>query len=187
MYLGNNVKDYEEIAEEIIDLAIKEGHIRCDICTLELKRHLKYERRIKETGQKIEIIFVNCNNCNKGHALLPDFLLPYKQYSAGEIEGVIIDSAYGLPVNQIETEASESTVKRWITQIPERIERAINILKYLFIQMCCVISEILIDTEPGYAQLEQLLDMAPHTAKHSGNKLGLANIWLGKYSRTVYV
>ena len=110
--------------------------------------------------------------------MLPDFLLPRKHYSGNEIESVIIDSET-LPANQIETEASEATVKRWIKQIGERIKRAVSQLKYLFGRAGQAVSEAAIDAGHCYSELEQILDMAPQAVKYSGNKLGLANIWLG--------
>jgi len=190
MYLGRNVKEYNgnaekkergESAEEKIKRYIEEGRIRCDICTQSMKKHSKYPRGIKETGEELEIIVVYCNVCNKWHALLPDFLLSHKQYSVNEIERVIIDSATASAL-EIDTEASESTVKRWISQIGERLKMAVGVLKYLFMQMGSAISETLIEAGHIYNELEQVLDMAPEDAKHS-NRIGLANIWLGKHNR----
>jgi len=185
LYLGWNVKGYEESAEEQIEQYIEEGRIRCDNCAQPMRRHSKYRRGIKETGQKIEISVVRCKACKKGHALLPDFLLPHKQYSSAEIESVIIDSAT-LPAIEIETEASESTVKRWIAQVKEKVKMAVSVLKYIFMRMGGNISEIMIETGEAYSELEQVLDMAPKTAKHS-NRFGLANIWLGKHNRKALI
>ena len=109
---------------------------------------------------------------------MPDFLLQNKHYSGNEIEGVIIDSAT-TPIKLIETQASEATIHRWIKQIGERIEQAVSILKYLFGQAGQAISELIIDAGTCFGELEQILQMAPLSVKCSGNKLGLANIWLG--------
>jgi hypothetical protein len=151
-----------------------------------MKRHSSYERGIKETGEQIKIIIIRCNPCKKGHALLPDFLLPRKHYSGNEIESVIIDSAT-LPPEEIETEASAPTVRRWITQIKERINRATGIIKYLFKRAGKAISELSIETGNPYSELEQLLEMAPKRLKHSGNKLGLANLWTGTNEVRAYI
>ena len=187
MYLGSDVKDYEKRGNEIINKHIENGDIRCDICTKPMERHSSYERGKKESGEEITVIIVRCKECNCGHALLPDFISPHKQYSGNEIEYAIIESVEAESISHIETKASESTVRRWICQVGERIERAINILKYLFLEMGRVISEVTLDTGPGYAELEQVLEMAPSVQKHCGNKLGLANIWLGKHNRHVYI
>jgi hypothetical protein len=127
-----------------------------------------------------------CKNCKHGHALLPDFMLQYKQYSANEIEGVIIESKNS-PVDQIETAASASTVRRWITSVSNHIKRAVSIIKRVFMDLNKIISEIQLDAGFCYDELEQLLDMAPYTVKYSGNKLGWANLWLGRHNRRSYI
>ena len=180
LYLGSDVNDYENHGHEIIDRLIGNGDIRCDICTDPICKHSSYERGIKETGQQLVIIIARCKKCDRGHALLPDFILPYKQYSGNEIESVIIDSASSPAKKiEIETEASESTVKRWIVDVGERIKCAIGKLKELFKKKGKPISEIALEPGPVYVELEQLLEMAPSSLKYNGNKLGLANIWLG--------
>lgn len=186
IYLGRDIKEYESKSEEIIARAISEGRIQCELCLQPMSRHSSYERGIKETGQRITITMVWCNKCRKWHALLPDFLLPHKHYSGNEIESVIIDSA-SIPVKEIETEASETTARRWIRQIGGRIRRSISILKYLFGREGQAVSEAAIDAGPGYSELEQLLEMAPAAVKYSGNKLGLANLWLGTNRKNVYI
>jgi len=178
LFLGWTVKDYIEKSERIIQELMDASKIRCEICLQPMKRHSSYERGIKETGQKITIAMVWCGACRKWHALLPDFLLPGKHYSGNEIESVVIDSAT-VPINAIETEASESTVRRWASQIGERVRRAVGILKYHFGRLGRAVSETSVVPGTAYSELEQVLDMAPNPIKYSGNKLGLANIWLG--------
>jgi hypothetical protein len=151
-----------------------------------MKWHSSYERGIKETGQRISINMVWCRACKKWHALLPDFLLPGKHYSGNEIESVIIDNET-VPINQIETEASEVTVRRWIKQIDERLRRAGSILKYLFMRAGKAISEVVIKTGLAYNELEQILEMAPRDIKYSGNKLGLANLWMSTHEIKAYI
>jgi len=187
LFLGSNVKDYTESSEEIIQGLIQNGAIRCELCLQPMARHSSYGRWIKETKERITIIMVWCRKCRKWHALLPDFLLPNKQYSGNEIESVIIDSDASDTVSQIETAASEATVRRWIKQIGEKIRQAIGILKYLFGQGGQAVSETAIDTGSGYSELEQLLEMTPTAVRYSGNKLGLANLWLGANDIAVHI
>jgi len=198
LYLGKDVKDYEKRGKEIIAQRIRAGEIRCELCAQPMKQHSSYERGIKESGQKIQIQIVWCKKCKQGHALLPDFLLPNKHYSGNEIESVLIDSqgwgkeGWGKEesaVNEIETEASESTVRRWIKQIGERIKRAVSLLKYIFMHILQkTLSELTIsENATGYAELEEILEKAPVTVEYSGNKLGLANIFLGINGRSAYI
>jgi hypothetical protein len=191
LFLGQNLKEYVEgnekiIQDQIIQERIRSGAILCESCLQPMARHSCYERKIKETGQKISITVVWCSKCKIWHALLPDFLLPNKHYSGNEIESVVIDSA-SASVSQIETEASEATVRRWIRQIGERIKRALGRLRFLFRRAGQPVSEAAVDTGPTYSELEQLLEMAPQAVKYSGNKLGLANLWLGTYAIVEYL
>jgi len=187
IFSGRNVKEYESKNEEIVKALISDGFILCDLCLKPMSIHSHYPRGIKETGEEITITMVWCSKCRTWHALIPDFLLPNKHYSANEIEGVIIENCESVPVNQIETDASESTVKRWIKHVGESIKRAISILKYQFGKEREGISEVAIDTGPCYSELEDILEMAPAHLKYSGNKLGLANLWLGKDSKIAYI
>ena len=186
MYLGKNINDYREKSKKIIDETLSNGEIRCEFCARGMLYHSNYNRNIKETGEKLTIIMVWCRPCDNWHSLQPDFLLPHKHYSGNEIESVIIDSATE-PIISIETMASLSTVIRWIEQIGERIIGAIGKLKILFIQMGAAISEIAINPGHCYSELEQTLELAPLNLRYSGNKLGLANIWLRKTEMPMFI
>jgi len=186
LYLGHNVNEYEAGREKIIEELISSGGILCESCLRSMACHSVYTRKIKETGQQITITVVWCSKCRIWHSLLPDFLIPHKHYSGNEIESVIIDSDL-VPLNQIETEASESTVRRWVNQICGKIRQAVNTLKYLFKQAGQPVSEAAIDAGPCYSELEQILEMAPSALKYSGNKLGLANLWLSTNDVITYI
>ena len=186
MFLGCNVKEYEEKSAGIIKQAMSEGNLRCKKCLRPLRVHSSYNRGIKETGEQITITMVWCRKCNKWHALLPDFLLPCKHYSGNEVEIVIIDGGT-MPVNEIDTVASESTVRRWLRQIGERIGEAVSKLKYRFGSERRAVCEVSIDEGYCYNELEQVLAMAPSVVKCCKNKLGLANIWLGTCGVAVYI
>jgi len=186
MYLGGNVKEYEEKSEGLIMRAISEGRLSCELCLKAMARHSSYERSKKETGEKLTITIVWCSKCRKWHSVQPDFMLPQKHYSGNEIEGVVIDSGT-LSADEIDTEASYSTVRRWIKQIGEKVRQAVSILKYLFGRAGQAVSEAGIDAGHCYSELEQVLEMAPKPVKCSGNKLGLANIWLGASEVAVHI
>ena len=186
MFLGRNVKEYSESSKEIIQGLISGSAILCEKCLEPMARHSSYERGIKETGQKIAITMVWCSKCKIYHGLLPDFILPCKHYSGNEIEGVIIDRG-SAPVSEIDTKASESTVRRWIMEIGDRVRQAVSRLKHIFMRAGRPVSETAIDPGPAYSELAQILDMAPAALKCSGNKLGLANLWLGTNGIREYI
>ena len=178
MFMGRDVNEYWEMLGKIIVFTVDAGQIKCQICLSSMKVHSYYYREIKETGEWITIAVVWCRKCRKWHSLTPDFLLHHKHYSGNEIESVIIDSATE-HVTKIETEASESTARRWIKQIGDRIRQTVGILKQLFGRAGRSVNEVAVDPGPPYDELEQVLEMAPRELKYSGNKLGLANMWLG--------
>jgi hypothetical protein len=186
MYLGSDIKEYEEESEKIINEVLSDEKIRCEFCLRQMRRHSSYRREIKESGREIQITVVWCRKCKNWHSLQPDFLLPNKHYSGNEIESVIIDSAT-LSADKIETDASYSTVMRWIKQIGGRIRQATNKLKYHFGRTGHAVSEAEIDAGDCYSELEQVLEKAPRAVKYSGNRLGLANIWLGASAVAMYI
>jgi len=186
LYLGGDIKEYKLKNEEIINRGVSEGRFLCESCLRPMRVHSHYDRGIKEKGETISITVVWCSKCREWHALLPDFVLPFKHYSGNEIEAVVIESATE-SVSRIVTDASESTARRWIRQIGERVKRAVGILKLLFGQSGQAVNEIIIDPGPCYSELEQILEMAPQYIKCSGNKLGMANIWLGTNAVAAYI
>ena len=186
LYLGRNINEYERKSEKIIKQGIIEGRFLCKLCLRPMRRHSSYTRGIKETGERIEITMIWCRKCREWHALLPDFLLAHKHYSGNEIESVIIESSTD-SVKRIETEASESTVRRWIKQVGGRVRQAVSKLKYLFGQRGQAVNEVIIDAGHCYSELEQILEMAPHYIKCSGNKFGLANMWLGTNGTPAFI
>jgi len=186
MFLGREVKEYEEKRLNIIKLSISKGELLCEKCLRPLAIHSSYPRGIKETGETIRVTIVWCNRCRIWHAVLPDFLLRNKHYSGNEVESVIIDGET-TPIDQIDTKASASTIRRWLKQICGRIVRAVGKLKYHFGREGRSVNEVKIDAGFCYSELEQVLEMAPHGVKYSGNKLGLANIWLRTCGVAVYI
>jgi hypothetical protein len=152
-----------------------------------LKYQSSYTRGIRETGDKITIVIVRCpKKCDKGQALLPDFISPYKQYSIKEIEKTVVASK-NTRVSDIETSASEATVRRWIKQTGQRITAGISVIKAIFIEAGAAVSEVRLDAGGGITALEELIDNAPRLLRHSGSTLGLANLWLMTRAPPIYI
>jgi hypothetical protein len=175
-YLGKDVNEYREKSEEMI----KKKEIYCGKHPSEkMAIHDSYKRGIKETGEEIIIIRLICYKCEETQAILPDFLLPYKQYSANEIEGVIMD-AETLGVYEIETEASVYSVRRWIKEIGEKMLGWISGLKVMIIEMLGYgPSEINLADMPYIEQIRKLTQRLPKI-KASGNLLGYAMMYVSK-------
>jgi len=79
-YLGRNVKDYRENF-----LRYLEGlELICPECGGRMVFHDNYKRHvhINEMVEWITIQRVICHKCKRTHAVIPDFIRPYKHYSA---------------------------------------------------------------------------------------------------------
>jgi hypothetical protein len=64
-----------------------------------------------------------CTACGKTFTLLPDFLLPFKHYTAAEIEGVLRHLADDGRYAQSRSEADESTLRRWWNEFSYQMQQ----------------------------------------------------------------
>jgi len=62
-----------------------------------------------------------CTACGKTFTLLPDFLLPFKHYTAAEIEGVLRHFFGGGRLSELHSEADESTLRRWWKEFSQKL------------------------------------------------------------------
>lgn len=109
-YLGSTIHDYREKSYSML-LSLE---VFCPKhADQRMMLHDKYMRTVKETGDQILIHRLICYKCKYTIAVLPDFLLPHKQYSANEVEAVLLDAGM-MSVYDIDTDASVYTVRRWI-------------------------------------------------------------------------
>ena len=146
-----------------------------------MKHHDQYARGIKETGEKILINRLICPICRCTIAVLPDFLLPYKQYSANEIEAVLID-AETINVYGIETKASVYTVRRWIKTMQPRVTAWISLLKTRAVELTGnAVSEVRLAGLGLISQIQCLSEYLPKI-RYCGNMLGFASIYLCNYA-----
>lgn len=110
-YLGKTIEEYRQ--NYLVYLSQKE--FKCPLCNGSTHSHGSYPRKVKIDGnrkEKLLIERVKCILCGKTHAILPDFIAPYRHYPATEIESVIEVADAGVKAEQIETPAEISTVRR---------------------------------------------------------------------------
>ena len=176
-YLGSTVKDYLEKGKAMLAGL----QVSCpDHPAKVMAFHSTYPRTIKETGEKVVIHILICHKCKKTIAVLPDFLLPNKHYSANEVESVILQVADGVATYDIDTPASVSTTRRWIREMNDesgRLQEQVSRLKILAISHGCAISEIILAGLPLIEQIMEFVQVLPKI-RFSGNLLGYANIYL---------
>jgi hypothetical protein len=88
----------------------------------------------------------------------------------------------GTPVEQVETEASVSTIRRWRNEFIAKAEQAVGALRgllYLFYEK--TINELELAGLKRFAKLEKILEKLP-PLHSSGLIIGAANIWLTNHT-----
>ena len=186
--LWKNINEYEEILTKK-----KSGIVLmlyCPYCGGATWRHGGYWRNFWEYSKKrkIWILRVKCKCCGKTHAVIPDFLLPDRKYSSKEIEQVIEAKEEGTPISEIDTEAEESTMRRWWNQFKERSKKVIDKLESkLAVGHQGMLSLIHSDVK-GLKRLKLLLSkFLELNPKEYTCKLGLANHLLNAEGSLIYL
>lgn len=94
---------------------INSDDVTCPNCGGNLKYYDKVQRILRTKGRvtrRVEIRRLICVKCGKTHRELPDYILPYKQYEAeiikGVLEGYITSDTFGF-----EDYPCEMTMVRW--------------------------------------------------------------------------
>ena len=97
---------------------IRCGQSFCPECKGDLKYYDKVKRIVRTKGRAfkyVDIRRLKCLKCGKAHRELPDYILPYKQYEAeiikGVVEGLITPDTLGY-----EDYPCEMTMRRWIAR-----------------------------------------------------------------------
>lgn len=184
-YLGRNVKEYRKNFLQHLERL----ELLCPVCGSNTELHDSYDRHvhIDENIEWIVIQRVICTGCGKTHAVLPDFIKPYKHYCASDIEFTLRDIEDGAATEQANTAASTSTVKRWAREFRNRGFQAVGALRALLRNVFDkTINEIKLTGLKIFGALEHLLDALPNIESNS-LAIGDTNIWLTHYMAGIYV
>lgn len=91
------------------------GYIKCPTCnsTENIKwgyyeRNVIYEVKGTLHAEVIKVQRLKCKGCNKTHALMPDGIVPYKQFNLKTIIESLINNKYNI---------SENIIKNWYKQL----------------------------------------------------------------------
>jgi len=184
-YLGRNVKDYRKNSLRYLERL----EFLCPVCGSNTGLHDSYDRHV-HIDEKIEWIVIQrviCTGCGKTHAVLPDFIKPYKHYCAAGIEFTLRDIENGAATEQANTAASTSTVKRWVREFKNRGFQAVGALRALLHNAFDeTINEIKLTGLKIFGALEHILDAFPAIESNS-LATGDANIWLTHHMAGIYV
>jgi uncharacterized protein (DUF983 family) len=184
-YLGRNVKEYRRNC-----LKFLEGlDLICPKCGGKTSSHDSYDRHV-HIGEGIEWISlfrVICGRCGKTHAIIPDFIRPYKHYSACDTEMVLRDQEDGIPLDEIETAASISTVRRWVAEFRHRGRQAAGALRsILYRYYGKLVNELEAARTKIFRMIERMLELLPEV-ESSYLAIGEANMWLTNHMAGVFV
>lgn len=184
-YLGRNVKDYKENFLRYLD---KLNRI-CPECGGEVVYHASYERHvhIDETDECVTIQRVLCKECGTTHAVIPDFIRPYKHYSASDSEIVLRDMDNGISAEHVEVTASVSTIRRWGAEFWVKGSQIAGALKALLFRLYDkAVNEVALFGLKLLGKLERILEEFPEI-ESSNLLMGDINIWLTNNMTSVFL
>lgn len=184
-YLGKNISEYRKNILKILCCCTP----CCPVCGQIMKYHSNYPRHvhIESLVEWINIYRFKCSNCNRTHAILPDFISPMKHYSACDIELTLRDAEDGIKVDEIEVGPSISTLKRWMMEFRKKINQAAGTLKsLLYILFNKAISEIALFKLQSFGLLSRILLEFPRI-ECSDIIIGETNIWLLRSETGLYI
>ncbi|MGE5631669.1 MAG: DUF6431 domain-containing protein [Caulobacteraceae bacterium] len=172
-YLGQSVKNYLTHFLRCLESL----ELRCPCCGGETTGHGSYERHvhIADIVEYIPIQRVKCNGCNKTHAVIPDFISPRKYYSACDIEFALDDLEDGVIPEQVESEASLQTVRRWWSEYKDKLEQSTGALRSLLFRLFNkTVNELKLMGVKGFTLLKRVLEAFP-SIDSGGLVMGEAN------------
>lgn len=184
-YLGRNVKEYRRNCLKFLE----ELDLLCPACGGKTSCHGVYDRHI-HMGDEIEWITLQrviCGRCRRTHAVIPDFIRPYKHYSACDTEMALRDHEDGTPLDKIETTASMPTLKRWVAEFRSRGKQAAGALRSILYRYYeRLANELEASGAKVFRMIERLLELLPEI-ESSHLAIGETNMWLTNHMAGFFV
>ncbi|MDR0287151.1 MAG: DUF6431 domain-containing protein [Clostridiales bacterium] len=172
--IRNYAKNFREICRGILNKLIR-AIIICPVCNGGLKYNCTYPRKPKTadgTKFNIGIVQVYCESCDKTHAIIPDFLMPYKHYTTNTVE-----TAVSSDIGDIDCTADNSTIYRWHKQFKKRGAKAVVQICLILLDLCQ--RTVSINKLNDLSVIKQLfLCVAELDAVQSTTVIGSANVVL---------
>jgi len=101
-----------------------------------------------------------CSSCHKTFTCLPDILLPFKHYVAGEIEGVLRHLLGGGKLSEAPSGADDSTLRRWWEEFRHKLPQWAGALESLAYRMFSHSPSLIRHCDP-LRRLEEALSRLP--------------------------
>ncbi|EAX49040.1 ISChy3, orf1 [Thermosinus carboxydivorans Nor1] len=187
LYLGHSVKDYIQNFLYKLDPAT----LLCPACqTPSLVRHGAYRRSLTWGCETfvITVYRVKCCHCGRTHAILPDFIAPYRHYALPDIEEAVsrvLDRT--IPVEKASKYCDVSTVKRWVYAFKVKVNTVIGLLNSMAIRLYDRAAR-LIATGSSLNHWQQFLAaLSLLGSSAASSEMGLANIYVTSDQTIVFL
>ncbi len=130
--LRKNVNSYEQEIKEILS----KDRPSCPICCCEMHIHSKYQRNFLFDEQLIILIIIRlrCIECRSVHAVIPDYVAPYRKEP---LEVIRENSQENISVQEAADNicCDERTIQRWRQRYKKIKINVINALQSAFVRM----------------------------------------------------
>ena len=186
-YLGKDFNEYRENFQLMLSGLL----ITCTVCGGKTHSHGGYWRNAwcseNSEKEKLWIVRVRCANkvCGITHALIPDFLIPFKKYVACEVEDAVSEQLKRHRIANFNTEADESTIRRWWRQYKERTAKVANELESLLMKEYAKMVSLLKADVVGVKRLKILIERFPQILNTC--VFGAANQWMNAAGLAIYL
>lgn len=150
--------------------------IPCPYCDGELKVIGSRARGfIDDVGEKntAHIRRLRCQGCSRVHHELPDFLVPYKRYSAECVEQILSSR------EESSTPADEATVNRWKRWVTENVTYWLGCLASIAVRYeTGPVESPASSAQSAHQRLKQLVGVASGWLKRIVRPIVNANLWV---------
>lgn len=174
-FLGSTVKEYRNIFLSML----AQKKLRCPICGGPLVGYGMYPRKLKtpEGKKELSIARYYCQRCKRTHAILPDFILPYKHYPAKVIEEAVEEVVEKqVTPEYVDGEQDISATKRWVKTFKLLYSEISGTLESIAFRLYGKTSSIIGEIRSCFNRLKTVLKLLPDIL--SCCLFGKINTWL---------
>jgi hypothetical protein len=163
---------------------LDKGDIVCPICGGPLKVHGIHARHVIDgygTRHDGWAAQARCRACNKYPTLIPEFIMPYKHYTAEVIEAVLWEREEAGGLGLSSCPADGSTMQRWVAQFNRRGAMAVGwLLSILYTVFGQHLSALELQGKGAMEQLARITQALPNPG--AAGVVGKANVILSRHN-----
>ena len=178
------MKEYLEI---FFTLTLDLNILLCPDCQKQsLAPHGQYWRglRLEDEKHRLPVLRLRCRHCQKTHAVLPDFVAPYRHHAMPVIEAAVLAVVEnGTSVEEVAGAGQdETTVKRWVKTYRYVAPAVTGVLASLLLRLKNKVLSLTQLSGSLWQQIKRFLESLGDIAGSSS--WGKINIWLTSDDQT---